>query len=50
MGRKESDVIPCTVLKTDPQHDLAIIQLDSKVTPSENYIFNVPTKWSIELL
>ncbi len=40
--KKESDVIPCTVLKTDPQHDLAIIQLDSKVTPSENYIFNVP--------
>ena len=30
------------MLKTDPQHDLAIIQLDSKVTPSENYIFNVP--------
>lgn len=36
-----SDFIPCVVIKNDQEHDLAIIQLKDKKTPSEKYVFPV---------
>lgn len=38
---KESDLIPCVRLKDSKEHDLAIIQLKSKQTPSNCHIFDV---------
>lgn len=35
------DFISCVVTKTDQEHDLAIIQLKDKKTPSDKYIFAV---------
>lgn len=36
-----SDFVSCVVTKTDPEHDLAIIQLKDKKTPEGKYIFKV---------
>lgn len=38
---KTSDFVSCVVIKTDQEHDLAIIQLKAKTTPAEKYIFAV---------
>lgn len=35
------DFVPCVVTKTDMEHDLAIIQLKDKSTPSGKYVFQV---------
>lgn len=35
---------PCTILRTDAEHDLAVIQLKSQKTPANCYIFTIPTK------
>ena len=35
---------PCTILRTDAEHDLAVIQLKSQMTPANCYIFTIPTK------
>ena len=35
---------PCTVLRTDAEHDLAVIQLKNQVTPANSYIFTIPAK------
>ena len=37
-----SDFIPCVVKSTDPDYDLALIQLKDKKTPSDKHIFDVP--------
>lgn len=37
-----ADFFPCVVVKTDAEHDLAIIQLKDKTTPNGKYIFKVP--------
>lgn len=36
------DFVPCVVRKTDAEHDLAVIQLKSKATPADKYVFEVP--------
>ena len=36
--------MPCTVLRTDAEHDLAVIQLKSQITPQGSYIFTIPSK------
>ncbi|MDO4160242.1 MAG: trypsin-like peptidase domain-containing protein [Prevotellaceae bacterium] len=38
---KSSDLVSCVVAKTDPEHDLAIIQLKDKKTPEDKYIFPI---------
>lgn len=35
------DFVPCVVTKTDMEHDLAIIQLKNKSTPSGKYVFQL---------
>ena len=35
------DFVSCVVTKTDPEHDLAIIQIKDKETPQGKYIFTV---------
>ena len=42
------DFIPCVVTKTDPEHDLAIIQLKDKKTPTDKYVFVVPENDPLE--
>lgn len=37
-----SDFLPCVVLKTDPDHDVAILQLKDKKTPADRYVFTIP--------
>lgn len=44
----EKDFQPVVVLRTDPEHDLAIIQLKDKVTPAGKYIFTVPKEDPLE--
>lgn len=36
------DFVSCVITKTDDEHDLAVIQLKNKQTPSGNFIFSVP--------
>jgi len=36
-----SDFIPCVIVKTDSDHDLAIIQLKDKETPPGKYVFTI---------
>ena len=43
-----SDFIPCIVKSTDPDYDLALIQLKDKKTPSDKYVFDVPLKNPLE--
>lgn len=44
----ETDFIPCVLKKTDPQNDLAIIQLKSKKTPESRHVFEMPEEDPIE--
>lgn len=37
-----TDFVPCVVTKTDPEHDLAVIQLKDKQTPASKHVFEVP--------
>ena len=39
---KQSDFIPCVVVRTDHTHDLAIVQTKNKQTPDGRYVFSVP--------
>lgn len=43
-----SDFSPCIVKSTDPEYDLAIIQLKEKKTPAEKCVFSVPEKNPLE--
>lgn len=43
-----SDFIECVVKDTDPEHDVAIIQLKDKRTPDGRYIFEVPEEDMLE--
>ena len=43
-----SDFIPCIVKSTDPDYDLALIQLKDKKTPSDKYVFDVPSNNPLE--
>lgn len=43
------DFISCVVTKTDPEHDLAIIQLKDKKTPEDKYIFEIPEEDPLEI-
>lgn len=43
-----SDFSSCVVLKSDKEHDLALIQLKDKKTPEEKYIFEVPDEDPLE--
>lgn len=45
---KTSDFIPCVVVKTDQEHDLAIIQLKDKKTPVDKHVFLVEPKDPLE--
>lgn len=42
------DFISCVVLKTDPDHDLAIIQLKDKKIPEDRYVFTIPDEDPLE--
>jgi len=42
------DFISCVILKTDPEHDLAIIQLKDKNTPEGKFVFSVPDEDPLE--
>lgn len=43
------DFVSCVVTKTDPDHDLAIVQLKNKKTPEDKYIFEVPEEDPLEV-
>lgn len=43
-----SDFISCVVIKTDVDHDLAIIQLKNKKTPDDKFIFSIEDKDPLE--
>lgn len=43
-----SDFISCVILKSDTEHDLALIQLKDKKTPEGKYIFDVPDEDPLE--
>lgn len=43
-----NDFTSCVVKKTDPDHDLAIIQLKDKKTPADKYIFEVSDEDPLE--
>lgn len=43
-----SDFIPCVVKSTNPEYDLALIQLKDKKTPSDKHVFNVPSSNPLE--
>lgn len=43
-----SDMESCVVIKDDPEHDLAIIQLKNKRTPEERCVFEVPSDEEVE--
>lgn len=43
-----SDFIDCVVKDTDPEHDVAIIQLKDKRTPDGRYVFDVPEEDMLE--
>ena len=42
------DFVSCVITKTDPEHDLAIIQLKNKKTPDDNYVFEIPEEDPLE--
>lgn len=44
----DSDLESCVVLKNDADHDLAILQLKHKETPSNKYIFIIPENDPLE--
>lgn len=43
-----ADMESCVVIKDDPEHDLAIIQLKNKRTPEERCVFEVPSDEEVE--
>lgn len=43
-----NDFVSCVVTKTDSDHDLAIIQLKDKKTPTDKYVFQVETEDPLE--
>lgn len=43
-----SDFVDCVVRDTDPDHDVAIIQLKDKRTPEGRYVFEVPDEDMLE--
>lgn len=43
-----SDFSSCVILKSDTEHDLALIQLKDKKTPEGKYIFEVPEEDPLE--
>ena len=43
-----SDLESCVIMKDDPEHDLALIQLKSKHTPEYRAVFRVPENEEIE--
>ena len=43
-----SDMESCVLLRDDPEHDLAIIQLKNKRTPEERCVFEVPSGDEVE--
>ncbi len=38
---KDSDFMGCVIIKNDPEHDLALIQLKTKRTPDDKYVFEI---------
>lgn len=38
---KDTDFSECVIINTDPDHDLALLQLKNKKTPEEKYVFIV---------
>ena len=44
----DSDFISCVIVKEDEENDLAVIQLKDKFTPSNKYIFSLPSSDPIE--
>jgi len=42
------DFISCVVTDTDPEHDLAIIQIKDKKTPADKYVFDVSSEDPLE--
>lgn len=44
----DSDLQPCVIIKNDPDHDLAILQLNVKETPQNRYVFTVPEEDPLE--
>lgn len=43
-----NDLVSCVVTKGDPEHDLAIIQLKSKKTPADKYVFTIDDEDPLE--
>ena len=43
-----SDLESCVVMKDDPEHDLALIQLKNKHTPEGRAVFNIPENGDVE--
>lgn len=43
------DFVSCVVTKTDPDHDLAIVQLKNKKTPEDKYVFEIPEEDPLEI-
>lgn len=42
------DFISCVVTKTDAEHDLAIIQIKDKKTPTDKFVFNIESEDPLE--
>lgn len=42
------DFISCVVTKTDTEHDLAIIQIKDKKTPTDKFVFNIESEDPLE--
>lgn len=42
------DLISCVVTKTDAEHDLAIIQIKDKKTPTDKFVFNIESEDPLE--
>ncbi len=44
----ETDFTPCVLKSSDPENDIAIIQLKNKKTPQDKHIFEIPKEDPIE--
>lgn len=38
---KDTDFFECVIIKKDPEHDLALLQLKTKKTPEDKYVFKI---------
>lgn len=38
---KDTDFYDCVIIKKDPEHDLALLQLKTKKTPEDKYVFEI---------